>query len=317
MARLKTFEEVKEIFASNGCELLESNYINCRVKMRIKAMCGHETTTSLMEFNAGHNRLCKKCIEAKKSAENSGKISKKYTNEEVSKILKARGLKPLSGYVNATTPIRFFAKCGHECRKTIHEINSGSGDLCTACKREKLGKDSRKSEEQIIKEFESRGCRYLSGYKNAYSKVEYIAKCGHKNTCTLHNFLRGQSSICGKCASERWQGEEKIASVLQEIFPESTIERQYKIYKPGSNHPLMLDFFIPSKSLAIEYNGEQHYTRSKWFGSTEKAFLQYQENDNFKKCYCKNNGIRLIVIDGRRLTYKNITKEKIVREISK
>ena len=49
---------------------------------------------------------------------------------------------------------------------------------------------------------------------------------------------------------------------------------------------LSYDFYIPSKNLLIEYNGEQHYKSIKHFGG-RKMFLLQKHHDWLKRKYAK------------------------------
>eukprot|EP01114_Cavostelium_apophysatum_P020553 TRINITY_DN6924_c0_g1_i1.p1 TRINITY_DN6924_c0_g1~~TRINITY_DN6924_c0_g1_i1.p1 ORF type:complete len:527 (-),score=89.84 TRINITY_DN6924_c0_g1_i1:359-1939(-) len=57
-----------------------------------------------------------------------------------------------------------------------------------------------------------------------------------------------------------------------------------------TNQPMELDVFIPSLSLAFEYQGEQHYRSSSFFG------VKSDERDKEKALACERAGITLIVI---------------------
>lgn len=56
---------------------------------------------------------------------------------------------------------------------------------------------------------------------------------------------------------------------------------------------LRIDFYIPLLSLAIEYNGEQHYS-PRWRG--QQGLADNIHRDNLKAQYCVDSGIRLICI---------------------
>jgi len=54
-----TLEEVRNIFAGEGCVLLEKAYVNNREKMRYLCSCGRESAINLDNFQRG--RRCQKC----------------------------------------------------------------------------------------------------------------------------------------------------------------------------------------------------------------------------------------------------------------
>ncbi len=61
MLRQVPIEEVKEIFAAEGCTLLENEYKNNKTTMNFKCKCGLESTISLYYF-----KKIKKCTDCKK-----------------------------------------------------------------------------------------------------------------------------------------------------------------------------------------------------------------------------------------------------------
>lgn len=79
-----TLEEVKEIFRSRGCELLEENYFDNKALMLYKCKCGEVAKISFIAFFS-QNQYCKKCgIEkyrisrTKPESKDKKKISYKY-----------------------------------------------------------------------------------------------------------------------------------------------------------------------------------------------------------------------------------------------
>lgn len=64
-----------------------------------------------------------------------------------------------------------------------------------------------------------------------------------------------------------------------------------------------LDFWLPKHNLAIEYHGRQHYEET----NKGESLAAIQERDRRKARYCKDRGIRLLVIP-----YTNNTIEKVI-----
>ena len=90
-----------------------------------------------------------------------------------------------------------------------------------------------------------------------------------------------------------------------------------KFLRTNKNKGLELDVFVPSRKLAIEYNGSQHYFFNKHYHRSKKGFIKSKLNDAKKIDLCKKNKINLIVIkynewDGFPESFINIIKRKHV-----
>lgn len=65
-----------------------------------------------------------------------------------------------------------------------------------------------------------------------------------------------------------------------------------RVKLPSSNRPMQLDVFIPSKSLAFEYQGIQHFQEVGVFNPART----YQQRDEEKRVLCASNDIKLIEV---------------------
>jgi len=86
----------------------------------------------------------------------------------------------------------------------------------------------------------------------------------------------------------RWKSEHLLYRLIYSYFPDATFH--YTAPWLGLQH---LDIFIPSLSLGIEYQGQQHYESSSYFGGT-LGFDDRQFLDNQKRLRCKENNVALI-----------------------
>jgi len=84
--------------------------------------------------------------------------------------------------------------------------------------------------------------------------------------------------------------EEIIYVALKDIFPQLDISTNIRPDNLRSirNTPLELDFLIAKLKLAIEVQGPQHFREV--YGSN----IALQDNDNYKKIWCRRNNIKLI-----------------------
>ena len=95
--------------------------------------------------------------------------------------------------------------------------------------------------------------------------------------------------------------ETMLADYTKSLFPDTI--RQYSAKWLGK---YLIDIFIPSLNIAIEYHGEQHFKAIDRFGGEEKL-LKQQKRDEFVREQCKKNGVLLL-----ELTYEFKVTEKNV-----
>lgn len=112
----------------------------------------------------------------------------------------------------------------------------------------------------------------------------------------------------------RRKNESKTFLYLQELFPQTTIEREVVINEPIYSkrgklvrHFIICDFrfFVNGKETIVEYNGSQHYRPAKRFGG-KKTLAAQKIRDEWLRNYCKDKGINLIELDGRVLRGQRI-----------
>lgn len=89
--------------------------------------------------------------------------------------------------------------------------------------------------------------------------------------------------------------ENYLLKMTKRIFPDNQVETCYvptNMAYPSTAAKMELDIYIPSLSLAIEYQGEQHFNDLKFWGKLEPT----QNRDNNKAEMCKSLGITLISV---------------------
>ena len=72
-------------------------------------------------------------------------------------------------------------------------------------------------------------------------------------------------------------------------------------YRPDWLKGMELDFYLPSKHRAIEFNGDQHYTYTE-FGSPDAQ----RRRDLYKKEICRSRDIRIIRVEAIDLEYTRL-----------
>lgn len=180
----------------------------------------------------------------------------------------------------------------------VTHIYKSSG--CPLCAFEKIGLKERKGKRDFVVQ-----ANKVHNNKYSYNLVPENLLLSDKIpiTCPVHgvfyqnanNHLRGAGCPhCPKTTISR--GEDKVCKQLKEIGIEYI--PQYKIPNEDlfcKNKNLYVDFYIPSKNTFIEYNGEQHYNVTGYFGGEQKL-IDTQERDMALRQYCERHKIKLIEI---------------------
>ena len=91
---------------------------------------------------------------------------------------------------------------------------------------------------------------------------------------------------------EAWVSETELLYRVRELLPDVEVVAHGQPKWLGRQH---LDIWIPSRSVAIEYQGLQHFQPVGFFGGDE-AFRRAQERDSRKRGLCEKNGICLVEI---------------------
>jgi len=182
------------------------------------------------------------------------------------------------------------------CKKCSHIFNNSwdnhthKSQGCPKCN--KAGRKKR-TIESIKKQILSLDTGYqynwesFKGYYDGNFKIKCEQHGWFKQSVANHIF--GQR--CPKC--KRSKGEDAIEKFLIENNIEYETQKRFDNCK--SKRSLPFDFYIPSKNLLIEYDGELHYRPVEYFGGIEHLKLT-QKHDKIKNEFCKKNKINLIRI---------------------
>lgn len=104
---------------------------------------------------------------------------------------------------------------------------------------------------------------------------------------------------------EAWISEVELLRIVRTIYPDREVLHQASPDWLGLQR---FDVYIPSLSLAIEYQGRQHYEPIEHFGGQE-AYERTCARDQMKASLCESNGVRLLYF-----RYDEDVTEKLVRK---
>ena len=132
--------------------------------------------------------------------------------------------------------------------------------------------------------------------KKVWIKCQKDEKHGSYFVCCADFTLHG--SRCPTCKESH--GERKIREYLIKNNIEFIPQKEFSKLLGTGNQPLTYDFYIPSKNLLIEFQGEQHYRpvdfNGKGMEQAEENFIIQQEHDRRKREYAQQNNIDLLEI---------------------
>lgn len=90
----------------------------------------------------------------------------------------------------------------------------------------------------------------------------------------------------------RGKFQSQVGAILTQTFPGYYVLEEFPCVGEG----LFLDFFLPTKKLAVEVQGAQHFEFNAFFHKDKRAFARQKANDRRKEEWCEVNEIRLIKI---------------------
>lgn len=98
------------------------------------------------------------------------------------------------------------------------------------------------------------------------------------------------------------KGEKTLGDLLHEMFPHCGLFHEFVC--PSTR--LRIDFFMPSLSLAFEFDGVQHEKYTPHFHKNRTGYAKSQTNDADKEEWCEINAIRLIRVTSDELTIEDL-----------
>jgi hypothetical protein len=118
---------------------------------------------------------------------------------------------------------------------------------------------------------------------------------GKEHKLTFHT-----KTSAGKNDQNRSKLHLKAREILTNIFPFDIIHEEVTL--PGTKTStggslLYADFFIPSRNLIVEVNGEQHDKHIRFFHKNKLDFYKAQARDRKKKEWCELNDITIVYLN--------------------
>jgi len=124
-----------------------------------------------------------------------------------------------------------------------------------------------------------------------------------------HNLTKTTSlaDVRFKLGISKWKNEALLYSIVKSIFVGCMVEREYSPSWLGRQR---IDIFVPDKNLAIEYQGEQHFSPVSIFGG-EASFEKGKERDKQKFEKCNENKVTLVYFNFNEPLTNDYIKKKL------
>lgn len=163
---------------------------------------------------------------------------------------------------------------------------------CPYCYENPLKGKYKNSIEDIKKLVELKlGCLKSTIYQGMHKKYNVICGNGHPFKISGANLYSGK--WCSQCKNPN---ENFCRTVLEQMFGIELPKKRPKWLYNLTGKRLELDGYCPTKQIAFEYNGLQHYEFVSAFHSQGKGIEEQQERDNQKVKACEKYGVSLIVV---------------------
>ena len=148
-------------------------------------------------------------------------------------------------------------------------------------------------------------------YKWEKEKVKIICKKHGEFWKEPNNHINNKQG-CPKCKLTK--GELIITRFLDKNNIKHISQKMFNNCCGLKGGKLKFDFYVPSKNLLIEYDGEHHYGYNKFKGYTlsKEQLIILKNHDTIKDKYAIDNGIKLLRIPYTKIkSIDNILKEEI------
>ena len=127
------------------------------------------------------------------------------------------------------------------------------------------------------------------------NKYEYTGiQKYHKSSSLINQFVKHFSQK--KCKRVN-KTEEMCRTIIQRLYSKSFPSvRPDFLRNPITKKNLELDCYNKELRIALEYNGQQHYTFTPHFHKNKKNFYSQVHRDDWKRKRCRELGIRLVEV---------------------
>lgn len=286
-SRLKNkFNEIKDFFEKNKCELLTTEYLGNKTNLKYKCPKGHYQEASWNSISKGNRSLC---IECKKKEKSKRALTTEFVKEEFNK----EGYTLLSDYKDAKTKVRVRCPEGHEFLVQYKNFKYNNS-RCPVCYRENLVVHNKFTYKYVKDFIEKEGFKLLSDtYINNSSTIKIKCPKGHVVETSFGSF--SQNKACRQCGAEqRGKNRRLDFDKVKEEFSKQGYTVLSETYKN-----------IDEKLKVKCPEGHVWYTSFHNFKSGNRCFECTNKDKNVNRKYTYEEAKSLIENEGYRLISSN------------
>ena len=155
--------------------------------------------------------------------------------------------------------------------------------------------------------------KVLKPIKRIGRRDVYLCQCDCGKTCEVISYSLStyHTTSCG-CSRSKYEGI--LFDIVKNLGYDCIKEYQINLSDSIISY-IRFDLFVPSLSLAIEFDGEFHFSPIPWLPIDDaiKSLELRQYSDNLKDKYCFDNNLYILRIP---FTEKNNIKEHIINTIN-
>lgn len=213
----------------------------------------------------------------------------------------------------------YHKKCNNDY--WVRDYSFVEGYRCRFCQSKANGDRCRMSLDELkykITQVADHKYEYVRGnYKNNQSLIRVRHKVCNTEFSTTWGMLQANKGLCPQCGATN--GEQAVMKYL--IDHKISYSYGYLIPDLKDINSLHFDFWLPQYSIAIEYDGQQHYYPVNFGGMSDKKakehFAYTKKHDQMKDDYCKQKQINLIRIPYNKSVTTILNKELLPNDSSK
>jgi hypothetical protein len=217
-----------------------------------------------------------------------------HTDKKLEKMLKAN-LRPLEPYKRRDVGWKSECLvCGSIVNPHYQTISGGRGG-CKTCRNTKLKKINKERGlkiQDVLDAVNKRGGKLLSSeYKNIDSTLEFECSRGHRFENTFSK-IKHRNQWCPTC-NKGSKSEEITRTTFEQLFGLTFPKYRPTWLKNDRGNRMEIDGYCKELNIGFEYQGIQHFTKDIY----GKSLSLRIKDDKLKAKLCKDNGVKLFILD--------------------